>query len=255
MKHQFQASTIAGAEEMCRVCHLDMVSHTDSATCSRCEKVSVCELFPSVSDPKRQLLCAVCISEEYLAANELAEQKKLASEKRDMTLVTIGSAGAYFAADIDKIPPVKEINDIVQADASIPADRKNYEILRRTKERILNLQEKVVNATKDIREWQRDENELRLYLSHKQKEISLDEQKKLGLDKPVDYKPTKAAKPTSAPSVRGTNLDEMKKYANQFGIPLQALRILVVRRNLSIADAAKEFIKGKNVAEGATRTS
>lgn len=242
MKHDFRASI---SSDECLVCGYPMIAHTMQAVCESCGTKVICDLFPDTKHPKKMLLCAECVSKEIKVAVDAAKERAL-----KQTAENIKSAGDYFVGDI---PSIKEVSDTVNADESIPANNKGYEICKIIKERIINFDRNILQLNQQARETQKQRNEFQIYLNHKMKEISDEKQKELGLN-PISYKSPSAPKKAKAPSIssKRINIDELKKVANTFGIPWEALRTIMVGRQVTAEEAAKIFIQMRNITQETT---
>lgn len=247
MKHEFRASINPDEnnEFNCILCGYPEISHGPQAVCESCGTEVICDLFPDTKHPKKMLLCAECISKEIKIAVDTAKERAL-----KQTAENIKSAGDYFVGDI---PSIKEVSDTVNADESIPANNKGYEICKIIKERIINFDRNILQLNQQARETQKQRNEFQIYLNHKMKEISEEKQKELGLS-PISYKSPSAPKKAKAPSVssKRINIDELKKIANTFGIPWEALRTIMVGRQVTAEEAAKIFIQMRNLTQETT---
>jgi len=242
MKHEMRASI---SSDECLICGYPEIAHTDKAVCESCGSEVLCDLFPDTKHPKKMLLCAECISKEIKIAVETSKAR-IAQQ----TAENIKSAGDYFVGDI---PSIKEVSDTVNADEAIPANNKGYEICKIIKERIINFDKNILQLNQQARETQKQRNEFQIYLNHKMKEISEEKQKELGLN-PISYKSPSAPKKARTPSIssKRVNIDELKKIANSFNIPWEALRTIMVARQVSAEEAAKIFIQMRNLTQETT---
>lgn len=238
MRHQY-SGLANSAEAICNVCGYTLVSHSSKAVCEVCGGEAFCDLFPDHKHPKKILICGACYVKELKAATEASKEREARAKMEN-----IKTPGDYFVADT---PSIKEINDMVNADESV--NNKAEKVCEIIKERIVNCQKNILELNQQTRERQKEQNEFQIYLNHKMKEISAEKQKELGLLN-IDYKPEKPKKtPTRAPSTKKVDLQKMKEYAASFNIPLEALRIIVVSRSVSIEEAAKIYLKMSNKIE------
>ena len=239
MKHEFHSSELD--INVCILCGYNAKSHSFRAECEVCGTETKCDFFPDYKHPRKILICESCLTKELRAASEAAAER---AKSRDLTASNVKTPGDLFVAET---PSIKEIVDSVNSDDSIHSLDKASQICVVIKERILNYQKSIFDLNQQVRETQRLQNESQIYLNHKMKEISAEKQKELGL-LDISYKPDsgKVKTPKAAPTTKRVNMDELKKYANQFGIPMAALRNIMLARSVSVEAAAKIFIQINN---------
>jgi hypothetical protein len=232
MKHKFRA--ILDDETRCLICGYSIDSHTPSAECEVCGNNSPCDFYPDYRHAKKILLCEACYNGQLRAAIQAAEESRKQREQHKPK-----TPGDYFVSDS---PSIKSIINSIELDSSI--ENKPEAICSVIRDKILNFQQSILELNQQVREAQREQNEFQIYLNHKMREVSADAQKRLGLQN-ISYKPNqdKPKTPSKAPSTKKVNMDELKKYANQFNIPISALRTIMVARSVSVEQAAKIFIQ------------
>jgi len=242
MKHPFQPSMNSSNEDglpICVHCGYSEKSHTDQATCEACGSITECGFFPDHKHPKKMLICFACYDKEMKIAVRESEERA-----KKFKMAEIKSPGQYFVAD--DIPAIKLIVDSVHSDSTVLDEDKTSRICELVKERIINCQKEILDYNDKVRTAQRNENEARIYLNYKMKELSEQAQRKLGLEN-INYKPTspKSPKTSSIPKIKSGKLDmmELKKVANMYNIPVDALRIICVARGISIKDAVDVYLK------------
>ena len=238
MNHVFASSTLE--PETCARCGYTETAHGDNATCEACGSETKCEFFPNLTHPKKMLLCPSCIRKEYETAKQITEERVKAHEQ-------IKSSSDYFNANI---PAIVDIKSTIDNDPNIV--NKADAIAVAVKNRLTHLQETLLSKHKEVTELEHEKRETLVYLNHMLKEISVTKQAELGLTN-ITYKPVvKAPKKASAPSTKKYDKAELKKVALMYGIDEVILQTIVVRKQMTIEEAAKSYIKANNKAEEVT---
>jgi len=239
MKHAFIPSQHSESDVVsCAQCGYAEVSHTDKAECEACGSICECGFFPDHKHPKKILVCYACYDKEIKLAVTAASERQ-----RMMTAANVVSPAAYF---VSESPSIKEIVDSINSDESIQLMFKNEKICEVIKERILNYQKNILTLNQEVRDKQKQLDEARVYLNHKMKEISAEAIQRLGLQN-INYKPPTAkegkVKITKAPSTKKVDMNELKKMANMYNVPAEAIRNVMLARGLPMKDAVDVCIK------------
>ena len=243
MKHHYSPSVADSTDSngpICVHCGYAESAHTDKATCEACGTVCECGFFPDHKHPKKMLICYPCYDKEMKAA-VAATNARVASYP--------SSPAKYF---IDtETPTIKSIVDSVNQDPNVLDEDKVETICSTIKERILSYQKNIISLNESVRENQRLANEARVYLNHKMKEVSEEAQKRLGLTN-INYKPEKPPSSTKTKSVstKKVDMEQLKRAAAQYNIPIDALRIIVVARGVTIHDAVQIYLKLNEKKDG-----
>src|SRR5262245_57121828 len=196
MKHHYSPSVANENEPVCVHCGYAEISHTNQATCEACGSVCECGFFPDHKHPKKMLICYSCYDKEMKVAVAATNARSAASN--------VTSPAKYF---IDtETPTIKSIVDSVNQDPNIADEDKVETICSTIKERILSYQKNIISLNESVRENQRLENEARVYLNHKMKEVSEEAQRRLGLTN-INYKPEKPPSATKTKSVSTKKVD------------------------------------------------
>src|SRR5262245_29130663 len=221
MQHKFAGAF--GAEE-CTLCGYSAVSHGAQATCEMCGLPNYCDFFPDFRHAKKILLCESCLNKELKVAVEQSQKRQA-----ELSAQNIKAPSDYFVAE--DMPYIKQLIDEVNADITIPDNEKTAKICELVKERILNLQENILSLSNEVKTAQQKRDSYRVFLQDKQRELSEAKQKELGL---LDFnyqQPTeKPRAPKAAPTtsrMTSKRLDEIKAYANQFGIPIDGIQMIM----------------------------
>lgn len=241
MNHPFASSTLE--PEVCARCGYAEIAHTESATCEACGAETKCELYPNLTHPKKMLLCSSCIKKEYELAKQQTDARVKAHEE-------IKSSSDYFNANI---PAIVDLKQTIENDPNIV--NKAEAIAVAVKNRLTHLQETLLSKHKEVTELEHEKRETLVYLNHMQSVLSAEAQQRLGLTN-LTYKPVvKAPKKVSAPSTKKYDKTELKKVALMYGIDEVLLQTIVVRKQMSIEDAAKSYIRANNKAEEAEKVN
>lgn len=233
MKHGFQGSY--GDTSICIVCGYTEISHGKEATCEACGTITVCEFFPDTKHPKKMLLCEPCIQKEYTVAREVTQARVNSYE-------VVRTPGDYFNANISAI---KEIKEAIEADPSI--EHKSFAVAEAIKLRLNHLKKTLIEKRNEISTLENEQRESQIFLNHHMKQLSDDEQKRLGL-LDITYKPSLSniKVPRKAPATKKFDKDELRRVANSFNIDITVLQMIVTRRQVSIEEAAKIYIQASN---------
>ena len=142
-----------------------------------------------------------------------------------------------------------ELHAAIMHDESIPADKKNETLVKMCEERIkhhtdviFNLDEKKMMEQNAREGWRKSTMD---FISNL-RDIEREKYKKFN----ISYTPavvTKTAVKGRAPKITkakvGTNLAEARRMGEKYGVPYLGIQSLVVARNISYEDAAKELCK------------
>lgn len=241
MNHPFASSTLE--PETCARCGYAELSHGDSAVCEACGAETKCELYPNLTHPKKMLLCSACIKKEYELAKKLTDERVAAHQE-------IKSSSDYFNANI---PAIMELKQTIDNDPNI--QNKTEAIATAVKNRLTHLQETLLSKHKEVTELEHEKRETLVYLNHMQSQLSAEAQQRLGLLN-LTYKPVvKTPKKATAPSTKKYDKTELKKVALMYGIDEVLLQTIVVRKQMTIEEAAKSYIKANNKAEEAEKVN
>jgi LysM repeat protein len=190
-------------------------------------------------------LCDTCLAEEKAAI--LRSQKVVEHARKVDTDIEV-KADLFNAGTV----PFVEISAAVQSDSSIPDTEKGIQILTLVAERIEKLSEaifseKAATAAKEHQRYALQINAQKLASTLHEK----DREKFKQFD--INYKPTKVVKgktPKPTPvSTKKFDKNTLYEMAKKYGVPANQVQSIVVRRNISYEDAAKELAKAMGLTD------
>ena len=186
------------------------------------------------------LMCSEHRDEEIELVKKMEETNSILINSRKIDSAVEIKPDLFNAATI----PAIELYAAIQQDDSIPADKKQYRYAKESETRMLHFQKVVFEARQKLRE---DENKMRMWQVTTQAaagKLSAEQRAEFrALD--VTYEPDKpkTIKPTPVKSKKTFQKEEVKKFASQYGVPEAGVQMIVVSKNMSPEDAAKELAR------------
>jgi hypothetical protein len=180
-------------------------------------------------------MCAACSTKEQVAT-QLIEQSKTI----DSAIVV--KADIYNAKTVAAI----ELRGAIEADSSIPDDQKEYAYAKACFTRFQNMQKVIFDKRQELLD---NENELRMWQVNVQTtagklRAEYREQFKM-LD--VSYQPVSITKKNKSvkPVKAGKAFDKAAvfEFAKKYDVPASGIQSIVISRNMSPENAAKELAK------------
>lgn len=237
----------------CHKCKRKEIDHTDMATCEACPNVGPCELYPDISG---MLLCRDCIDkEEKILMSPENQQKRVdASIAATMKLIEKSRVVDYslqVREDIFNAQTISihELKEAIDNNPSI--ENKHFFLANELNERFQHFRKLIFDKQAEIVEESNKQRAVQSYLNQLSNKLRADEREKLKLQFP-DYKPFEkpVGKPKTITTAKKYDKTELVKYANETGIPLAALQMLCVSKNMTPQQAAEHMKKIMNGIEG-----
>lgn len=246
MKHKFDPSysdkTKCGVVTVNKLCGHSEIDHTDMAECDYCEYVGVVEvtLDNSVS-------CPQCFNEANvpppIAINEVLKQARLVDN-----LVEVRTD--LFNSETISIMKLKEVIDADPTITNKPYTLANELITRfnRYKTVMFELNEKQVETSNK-------QKAIQIYLNQLANSLRTEEREKLKIHD-INYRIRAAKEPIKIKTIKASSkkLDkvELRKFAKELGVGEFTLQMIVIQKNLTIAQAAAQIRQSIATAKSLT---
>lgn len=237
----------------CHKCKRKELDHTDLATCEACPNVGPCELYPDISG---MLLCHDCIDKEekILMSPEKQQERVDASIARTNELIEKSRAVDFSIKVREDIfnaqtISIQELKTAIDNDSSI--ENKHFTLANELTERYRHFSKLIFDKQAEIVEESNKQRAVQSYLNQLSNKLRQDERDKLKLHD-INYKPSEkpVSKPKTITTAKKYDKTELVKYANETGIPLAALQMLCVSKNMTPQQAAEHMKKIMNGIEG-----
>lgn len=230
---------LSPTSEVCALCGYASIAHTSQAICDMCGLPDDCDFYPDFRSPSKLLLCRECLVKEVTIGISVKSQRQ-----QELTAANITSPAQYL---ISSSPSLKSIESEVLSDPNIPDDEKQLQICLLIRARIENLQKNVFAHNEKARAGMREISESQVFLQEKQRQLDKEHQEKYHL-LDTNYespKPPKTVKvPKATTRMTKGKLEEITKWANTFGIPVEGLQIIMSTRKLDSPEkAAKVYLE------------
>lgn len=232
MNHSFQAS-ITGVDK-CARCSRAQLDHTDLATCECCSNVGPMDIHETM------LMCPDCVAKEKAAWAESQKPENIQKRLNEIRVIdnTIQVHTDIFNAETVAI---EEIRKLIEADSSI--ENKHFKLAEIITERYKQFSRVIFDKQNEISVLNTKQKAIQARLNDLAIKLRSDERERLKLQD-LQYKPTAPAKPKPIKTNGKVKYDnaELMKYAQEANLPMAALQMICVQKNMSPKDAA-EFMK------------
>lgn len=237
MNHSYTPSQIDSTK--CGVCKRDIIAHTDMATCEACTYVGKCDVFMTM------LMCPECIAKEkslQIKSNGEADKRvENLIEKSRAIDYSIGVKEDIFNAQTISI---NELKLSIDGDDSIT--NKRFELAKQLLDRYQHFSKIIFDKQIEIQEDNTKQRAVQSYLNQLASTLRAEEREKLKLND-INYKPTDSKpKVSKVTTKKGFDKVELVEWANKANVPLAALQMICVAKNMS-PQQAYEHLKSKGL--------
>lgn len=238
MNHSYVPSQIDGSK--CGVCRYSVIAHTDLATCECCPTIGPVEVF------KTMLMCPECVAKE----KSLSKDSELQAEQRVNAVIEQGRTIDYSIRVREDIfnaqtLSIVELKETIDSDSSIT--NKRFELAKQLTDRYQHLSKVIFDRQVEIDADNTRQRAVQSYLNQLATQLRSEEREKLKLSD-INYKPTDGKpKVTKVTTKKGFDKTQLVEFANKAGVPLAALQMICIAKNMS-PEQAYEHLKGKGLS-------
>jgi len=243
MKHDFNSDT-SEPFTRCTVCGFHEIDHTDRATCETCGNSGNCDIIVA-----GMLQCEDCIAKDAELAVEmqghirgpLADRTKKEIEKNIDQTIRISQD--IFNA---KLAPIHELKLAIDADESIPEDKKHLTLAQTLETRYNHLSTVLFEIKEKSKEYSTEQVAIQQYYNELRKKLKAEEQALIKL-KDINYNPTppKVVKPRAPKISKPYTKQQLILAAAASKLPMERIATICISRNVTPMDAVA-IINGSN---------
>lgn len=235
MNHNFTPSLINA--DKCAKCNFTEIDHTSRATCEACGNSGTCEILYG-----NMLLCMDCIDKEKALQKEnnspQKQAQRLLEQAKAIDTQIVVKQDLFNAETVSHIEAFKAI----EADSSI--ENKMFAKATFLKERHAHFQTVIFGARETLENASIAQRAIQTTLNEIANKLRQDERDKLKIldnsyivDKPKTIK-------TKAPSIaKKWNKADVREAAAEYKVPVDAVQMICVSRNMLPKDAAALLAK------------
>lgn len=237
MNHSYIPSQIDSTK--CGICKYGVIQHTDMATCEACSYIGKCDIFMTM------LMCPECIEKEKL----LQTDSKNHADTRVQSIIEKSRAVDYsigFREDIFNAQTISinELKSAIESDVSIT--NKRFELAKQLTDRYQHFSKIIFEKQQEISEESTKQRAVQSYLNQLATTLRTEERERLKLND-INYKPSESKpKVTKVTTKKGFDKVELVEWANKANVPLAALQMICVAKNLT-PQQAYDHLKSKGL--------
>ncbi len=243
MNHPFSPSS--SNPVACATCKHKAIDHTDRATCDICGASGECNL---TSDDR--LLCPDCDYKDIRNRTPDELNSRATEVRRKFNEI---DAGIQISTDIfnAKTIGIHQLKLAIDADTSVPADKKYFTLATAIDVRFTKLTEIIYGAKETVLHAENEQRAIQTYYNELGKKLRAEEKEKLRL-RDATYVPiTPDVKKTPrAPSIKkGANPNEVRAACVNAGVPeaVAIVSMLLVAKKCSIDEAVSSYKVAKGI--------
>jgi hypothetical protein len=235
MDHSFIPSQIDAVR--CAKCKHPEIAHTDQAICESCNQQKTVELYIDM------LFCAECIEKEKLAQIELknTEEDRIKTFNNTIDYSHEIDNAIQVRTDIFNAATISivELKKAIDDDPAI--DNKPYTLAQELSNRFKHLRSVLFEIDERKLQIANEQRAIQVYLNDLASKLRQEEKDKLKLQD-INYQPkTPTLKTPKAPAKKKFDKVELRKFAAEIGVSEFTLQMIVVQKNVSVEEAAKQI--------------
>jgi hypothetical protein len=237
MNHSYIPSQIDSTK--CGVCKYDVISHTDMASCEACSYIGKCDIFMTM------LMCPECIAKE----KALQTENKNGEDKRINEVIERSRAVDYSISVKEDIfnaqtISINELKLAIENDVNIT--NKRYELANQLMDRYKHFSKIIFEKQQEISEESTKQRAVQSYLNQLASTLRTEERERLKLQD-INYKPSETKpKVSKVTTKKGFDKVELVEWANKANVPLAALQMICVAKNMT-PEQAYNHLKSKGL--------
>lgn len=243
MNHPFSPSS--NNPVLCNQCKHKAIDHTDRATCDICGNSGECNL---TSDDR--LLCPDCDYKDLRDRTPEELNSRATEVRRKFNEI---DAGIQISTDIfnAKTIGIHQLKLAIDADSSVPADKKYFTLATAIDVRFTKLTEIIYGAKETVLHAENEQRAIQTYYNELGKRLRQEEKEKLRLRDATYIPITPDVKKTpKAPKVKViANPAEVRAACVRHGVPdaVMLVTMLMVAKKYSVEDAIDVYKQTKGI--------
>jgi len=257
MAHPFEPNS--NKPGFCSNCGHAKELHGDAATCESCTNVGT--LNPALLNGRGAMLCDSCYEREINILKAQGDSDYQSPEKQEARLTEykkIARPYELLIQDAQKIDEsihldtdifnaktiaFQDLRDAINADETIPADEKRFELARVAKERIFHLQQVIFNLDKQKINVYSEQKSWHIQLNDLANKLRTDERERLKIsDIHYDVKLPKVVTPRAIKtSTKAPSKAELRKLAEELKMPEFTIQLVMTSKNWTLEQAGNHL--------------